>query len=74
MPVRKFKSVFEMPGVRPLRPLAPDNIRAACELTELAVGLRPWRLEPGLRKFRSIEDASLYREGQSQRAVVERSP
>ena len=39
MPIRKFRSVTEMPGVRPLRPLDPDNLRIACELTELSFAL-----------------------------------
>lgn len=47
MTVRKYRSVEEMPGVRPRTPLDPDNLRIACELTELAYALHPWRLEPG---------------------------
>jgi hypothetical protein len=61
MPVRKFRSVEEMPGVRPLRPLDPDNLRIACELTELARALHPWHFEPGVRKFRSMEEANAHR-------------
>ncbi|MEO6195020.1 MAG: hypothetical protein ABIS20_18545 [Thermoanaerobaculia bacterium] len=41
MPIRKFRSVTEMSGVRPLRPLDPDNLRIACELTELSFALHP---------------------------------
>ena len=36
MPVRKFRSVAEMPGVQWRTPLDPDNLRLACELTQLA--------------------------------------
>lgn len=62
MPIRKYRSVAEMPGVRPLRPLDPDNLRIACELTELSFALHPWRFEPGVRKFRSLEEANRHRE------------
>jgi hypothetical protein len=58
MPVRKFRSVADMPGVRPLPPLDPENLRIACELTELARALHPWKFEPGVRKFRSAVEAS----------------
>ncbi|MEM7479911.1 MAG: hypothetical protein AAF481_01945 [Acidobacteriota bacterium] len=56
MPVKKFRSVAEMPEVEPLPPLDPDNLRIACELSELAYALRPWRFEPGVRKFPSVEE------------------
>lgn len=58
MPVRKYRSVADMPGVRPLPPLDPENLRVACELSELARALHPWKLEPGVQKFRSVEEAS----------------
>ncbi|MCH9646670.1 MAG: hypothetical protein K0U98_00450 [Deltaproteobacteria bacterium] len=61
MSVRKFKSVEEMPSARPKQPLDPDNLKIACELSELAYALHPWRFEPGLRKFRSVEEADLAR-------------
>ena len=61
MPVRKFRSVAEMP-VRRLTPLDPNNFRIACELSELAYSLNPWRFPPGVRKFASIEGASAHRE------------
>jgi hypothetical protein len=51
MPIRKYRSVTDMPGVRPLRPLDPDNLRIACELSELSFALHPWKLEPGVRKL-----------------------
>lgn len=57
MPVRKFRSVEEMPGDQPLRPLDPRNFEIACELSELAYALHPWKFEPGVRKFRSVEEA-----------------
>lgn len=61
MTVRKYRSVAEMPDVRPRTPLDPENIRIACELSELAFALCPWRLEPGVRKFRSLEAANRHR-------------
>ncbi len=62
MPVRKYRSVNDMPGVRPLPRLDPENLRIACELTELAYALHPWKFEPGVRKFRSIEEAQQHRQ------------
>jgi hypothetical protein len=61
MGVRKFRSVDEMPGPPPLRPLDPENLRIACELSSLE-RLAPVRRVPGVRKFRSVEDMSRERE------------
>ena len=58
MPVTKYRSVAEMPGSRRLVPLDPENLRVACDLTELAYGLHPWRLEAGVRKFGSATEAA----------------
>jgi len=58
MPVRKFRSIEDMPGSRNLPPLEPGNLRAALSLTEVAYGMFPWRFPPGVHKFRSIEEAS----------------
>ena len=57
MGVRKFRSVDEMPGPPPLRPLDSENLRIACELSSLEQ-LAPLRRVPGVRKFRSIEEMS----------------
>jgi hypothetical protein len=62
MPIRKYRGVEEMPGAKALRPLDPENLRVACELTELAFAFRPWRFEPGVRKFRSVAEADRHRE------------
>jgi hypothetical protein len=62
MPVHKYRSVADMPGARPLRPLDPENLRVACELSELAMALHPWRLEPGVQKFRSLAEAFDHRQ------------
>ena len=57
MPIRKYRSVADMPAPSRLPPLDPDNLREACELMELAARLHPTRREPGVRKFRSVEEA-----------------
>ena len=57
MPVRKYRSVEDMPAVQPLPPLDSRNLGIACELTELTFALHPWRFEPGVRKYRSVEEA-----------------
>ena len=62
MPVRRFHSIEEMPSPPPLPPLAPGNLRLACELSTLAARLRPKRLPPGLYKHRSLEEAERLRE------------
>ena len=61
MPVRKYRHVADMPAARALHPLDPGNLRIACDLTELAFALHPWRFTPGVRKFRSMEEANLHR-------------
>lgn len=57
MPVRKFRSVADMPVVKKRTPLDPDNLRLACELTQLAYWLHPMKHVPGVRKYRSLEEA-----------------
>lgn len=69
MPVKKYRSVMEMPEVAPREPHDPENLRIACELSELAYALNPWRFEPGVRKFRSIEEASRHRQEWERRQV-----
>ena len=69
MSVRKYRSVEDMPGVRPLPPLDPENLRIACDLTELAMALHPWRFEPGVRKFRSLDEAFAHRQAWEKRQV-----
>lgn len=64
MGVRKFRSVEEMPGPPPLPRLDPENLRIACGLATLAVGLRPIRRTPGVRKFRSWDEALAAREAE----------
>ena len=73
MSVRKYRSVQDMPGARPLRPLDPDNLRIACELTELTYSLHPWSFTPGVRKFRNLEEANRHRREWQNRQVRKRS-
>lgn len=61
MGVRKFRSVEEMKGPPPLRPLDPENLRIACGLSSLEQ-LAPVRRTPGVRKFHSVEEMSKKRD------------
>ncbi len=61
MPVRKYRSVADMPAVPPRPPLDAENLRIACELSELGFAFHPWRFEPGVRKYRSVEEAYRHR-------------
>jgi hypothetical protein len=67
MGVRKFRSVVEMPSPSPFPPLDPENLRLAFSL----MGLTQWLsrrspLVPGVRKFRSVEEADAYRRTREQ--------
>jgi hypothetical protein len=57
MGVRKFHSVEEMPSPPLLPRLDPENLRIAFGLASLASGMRPISRTPGVRKFRSWNDA-----------------
>ncbi len=57
MPVRKFRSVEDMPGPEPRPPLQAENLRLAFGLMELTNRLRPAPRRPGVRKFRSRDDS-----------------
>ena len=62
MPVRKFRSVDDMPPAAFCVPLDPANIALACGLSDLAAGLHPRRFPEGVHRYRSVEAASLARE------------
>jgi len=62
MGVKKFRSVEDMPGPAPRTPLDPDNLRLAFGLMSLAHGLHPIVYTPGVKKFRSWEEALESRE------------
>lgn len=71
MPIRKYRSVADMrPAARPR--LDPENLRVACELSELALALHGRRLRPGVRKYRSPEEAYRGRLEEEKRSAKER--
>lgn len=72
MSVRKYRSVVDVPETPPLHPLDPRNLQIACELTELTFALHPWRFEPGVRKYRSVEEAHRHRQEWERRQVGQR--
>jgi len=57
MGVRKFRSVADMPGPSRRQPLDEQNLKIAFGLMELARRLRPSTRLPGVRKFRSFDEA-----------------
>jgi hypothetical protein len=63
MPLKKYRSVEEMPSPRWSEPLDPDNLRRAGDVSALAARLHPRRFPAGLHKYRSIEEASEARQG-----------
>lgn len=74
MPIRKYRSIEEMPGPPPLPPLRAENLKIACDLTEMAYRLRPWRFKPGVYKYRSIEEANQSRERWESEMIQSKSP
>jgi hypothetical protein len=66
MGVRKFRSVAEMPPPAPLTPLDPANLRLAFSLMSFTHWLSRSSLVPGVRKFRSIEEADAHRRAREQ--------
>lgn len=74
MPVRKFRSIEEMPDAAAAPPLRVENLRAALDLSELARGLRPWRLPAGVRKFRSVAKAHAWRDEWERNDLSRREP
>jgi hypothetical protein len=62
MPVHKYRSVQEMKQLPPAHPLDWQNLRQAFELMELTTRLFPIRYAPGVRRFRTSEDANRYRD------------
>lgn len=62
MPVRRYRSLDEMPqaGLHP--PLDPRNLRLACDLSEIGARLSPLRLPAGVHRYRSIAEAFAQRQ------------
>ncbi len=61
MPVRKFRSVAEMPSPAQLTPLDPQNLKLACDLSITAARFRPIRFPAGVYKHRSLSEAQRLR-------------
>jgi hypothetical protein len=59
-----------MPGPPPRKPLDPENLRIAFGLSSLANGLCPTRLRPGVRKFRSWNEALAAKDADEQAQVA----
>jgi len=57
MPLRKFRSVEDMPGADWRTPLDPDNLRIAFNLSATTVRLAGRRFPPGVYRYRSITEA-----------------
>ena len=72
MPVKKYRSVEEMPGPSALPPLDPENLESALSLTEVACRMSPWRFEPGIHKFRSVDEANRSRAAWETRLIREK--
>lgn len=62
MGVRKYRSIEDMPGAAPRRPLDPENLRLAFGLMDLAQHLSSLSFVPGVYKFRSHDELVLARE------------
>lgn len=56
MPVRKFRSVEEMPPLPDRRPFDSENLRLAIAWSHAAMALHPVKRSPGVHKYRSYED------------------
>jgi hypothetical protein len=67
MGVRKYRSVEDMPGPEPRRPLDPENLKIAFDLMGTTHRLAGLRRPPGVRKFRSWNDLLLAREEEERR-------
>jgi len=70
MPLRKYRSVAEMPSPIWSERLDPENLRRAFDVSALAGRLHPRRFPAGLHKYRSIEDASEARGGWEMHAAA----
>jgi hypothetical protein len=57
MPVRKYRSVEEMPSAAFRERLDPENLRIAFELSATALRLAPRTCVPGVYRFRSVDEA-----------------
>ena len=73
MPVRKFRSVEDMPEASFREAGDPSNLRIACELSTTAFRLALRRFPSGVHRYRSVALASEQRESW-ERSAVARKP
>ena len=57
MPVRKYRSVADMPWAAVPTPLDPANLDLACALSATAVRLAPRQFPPGVHRYHSVAAA-----------------
>jgi hypothetical protein len=57
MPVRRFRSIEEMTPARQAVPGDGGNLRAALALSRTCLALDGRRMAPGVRRYRSTDDA-----------------
>jgi hypothetical protein len=62
MPVRKYRSVSDMPSALFRTARDPANIRLACDLSAAAIRMGARRFPPGVYRHRSLEDSQRLRE------------
>lgn len=62
MPVKKFRSVAEMPRVLPCEPLSEELIGRIARLWSRASAMSPRVYPRGVFKFRSLEEAQAARD------------
>ena len=72
MGVRRFRSVEEMPGPQPRPPLDPENIRILFGLMSFTHRLAGFRHEPGVRRYRSWDEALTSRTQREQAEAAKR--
>ncbi|MBA3638436.1 MAG: hypothetical protein M3541_04590 [Acidobacteriota bacterium] len=70
MPIRRYRSVADMPDAAWRRPLDPRNLELACDLSTAAMRLAPRRFPPGVHRYRTI-DAARARRADWERSVRE---
>ena len=67
MPIRKFRTVEEMPSPPDRRPFDPENLRIALQWSTATLALSPVQRAPGVRKFRSYVEMKAARPPDSSR-------
>jgi hypothetical protein len=74
MPVYKYRSIEEMPGVPRREPGDPALYRAIRSIWELGDRMTNRRFRPGVTKYRSIEEMDRAQEEWAAAAHKDRSP